>query len=336
MKYRQVNGTPLTVSEVGFGVWTVGTTWWGVGDRATGIALLRRAFELGITFFDTGDTYANGAAETILNEALGDVRDQIVIATKFGYDIYSNAEQPNQRERPHDWSPQYMRRALEGSLRRLGTDRIDYYQLHNPRLEAIQREDLFEELEAAKREGLIRAYGVALGPALDLRQVEEGVEAIRRGAPPQIIYNLLEQELGRGVFLAAREAGVSVFVRVPHASGLLDGTAAKAGDFAEGDHRRWRTNTPEKLAEWHEGLKKGDSLRFLEAGRTLGQAAIQFILREPSIASVLPNIYDLAGLEEFAAAPDVAPIGDPDFAHVQRLYGEGLALRKQLAPGGTR
>ena len=336
MKYRAVNGTPLTVSEVGFGVWTVGTTWWGVNDRATGIALLRRAFELGITFFDTGDTYANGAAETIVHEALGHVRDQIVIGTKFGYDIYSNAENPNQRERPHDWSPGYMRKALEGSLRRLETDYIDYYQLHNPRVGAIRRDDLFGELEEAKGEGLIRAYGVALGPALDLRQIEEGVAAIHRGAPPQIIYNLLEQELGEGVFPAARQANVSVFARVPHASGLLDGTAAKAGDFSEGDHRRWRTNTPEKLDQWKEGLAKAECLQFLAEGRTLGQAAIQFILREPSIVSVLPNIYDLAGLEEFAAATEVPPLSDADFERVQRMYHEGLALRPQLAPGGAR
>ena len=336
MKYREVHGTPLTVSEVGFGVWTVGTTWWGVGDRETGIALLRRAYDLGITFFDTGDTYANGAAETIVAEALGDVRDKIVIGTKFGYDIYSNAEQPNQRERPHDWSPRYMRRALEGSLQRLGTDYIDYYQLHNPRVEAIASDDLFEELEAAKSEGLIRAYGVALGPALDLRQIEEGVAAIHRGAPPQIIYNLLEQELGEGVFPSAREAGVAVFARVPHASGLLDGTAAKAGDFPEGDHRRWRTNSPEKLEQWKEGLAKAESLGFLESGRTLGQAAIQFILREPSIASILPNIYDRAGLEEFAAATEVPPISEAEYERVQRMYGEGLALRKEFATGGTR
>ena len=79
MEYRQIQGTPLTVSAVGFGVWTVGTTWWGVRDRAAGIDLLRRAFDLGVTFFDTADTYAGGDAETILAEALGHVRDRIVI-----------------------------------------------------------------------------------------------------------------------------------------------------------------------------------------------------------------------------------------------------------------
>ncbi len=338
MKYRQLKGTPLTVSEVGFGVWTVGTTWWGVQDRNEGIAMLRRAYELGITFFDTGDTYANGDAETIVAEALGDVRDNIVVATKFGYDIYSQAERPTQQERAHDWSPAYIRKALEGSLKRLGMDRIDYYQLHNPRIDAIaERNDLFAELDKAKSEGLIRAYGVALGPALDLRQGEEGCAAVNRGAPPQIIYNLMEQALGEAIFPDARAKDVSVLVRVPHASGLLDGTAAKAGDFPPGDHRNWRTNTPEKMDAWKTALAKVESLRFLERdGRTLGQAALQFILREPAVASAIPNIYNMAALEEFAAAVDAPALADGEYAAVQELYRSGFGLRPEVAAGGLR
>src|SRR5690606_10364269 len=90
MEYRELRGTGIRVSTIGFGVWTVGTTWWGVKERSVGIDLLRRAFDLGITFFDTADTYASGDAEVILREALGDRRDEIVIGTKFGYDIYNN------------------------------------------------------------------------------------------------------------------------------------------------------------------------------------------------------------------------------------------------------
>lgn len=334
MDYRELRGTPLTVSAVGFGVWTVGTNWWGINDRAEGIALLRRAFELGITFFDTGDTYGNGDAETIMREALGDVRDQVVIATKFGYDIYNHDPRPNQRERPQDWSPAYMRRALEGSLRRLGTDRIDYYQLHNPRIDDIQRADLLAELEKAKGEGLIRAYGVALGPAFDLRQRDEGIEAVRLGMPPQVIYNLLEQEIGAGIFPLARERDISVLVRVPHASGLLDGTASRSTEFPEGDHRRWRINTPEKRQQWEEALAKVEQLSFLAEGRTLGQAAIQFILREPSVASVIPNIYDRAGLEEFAGYAAARPLTGGEDERVQALYRDNFGTRQAAAVGG--
>lgn len=328
MEYRTIRGTGLTVSAVGFGVWTVGTNWWGVGDRDAGIALLRHAYELGITFFDTGDTYASGGAETIMREALGEVRDSIVIGTKFGYDIVNHPERPGQQERPHDWSPGYMRQALEASLERLGTDHVDLYQLHNPRLDAIRRDDLWDELESAKREGLIRAVGVALGPALDLRQVDEAIEAIRlRGAAPQIIYNLLEQQLGERIFPVARAHQVSVLVRVPHASGLLDGSVARETTFAPGDHRNWRLTTNERRKAWLEdGLRKLEHLGFLTQGRTIGQAAIQFVLKEPVVASVLPNIYDEAGLEDFAGATGVAPLSDADYARVQELYADNFGL----------
>jgi aryl-alcohol dehydrogenase-like predicted oxidoreductase len=328
MEYRKIAGTPLTVSAVGFGVWTVGTTWWGVKDRATGIDLLRRAFDLGVTFFDTADTYASGDAETILREALGDVRERIVIGTKFGYDIYNHPDRPGQQERPHDWSPAYLRKALEGSLRRLGTDCIDFYQLHNPRLDAIERDDVFAELEKAKDEGLIRAYGTALGPAFDLRQVDESIASIRlRKAPPQIIYNLLEQGIGAEIFETARENGVSVLVRVPHASGLLDGSVRSDTEFEPGDHRNWRVTTNERRKAWLEdGLVKVEHLAFLEEGRTIGQAAIQFILHEPAVASVLPNIYDRAGLEEFATATDTSPLSDDEYTRVQDLCARNFGL----------
>lgn len=328
MQYRPLAGTDLVLSGVGFGVWTVGTNWWGVNDRELGIALLRRAFELGITFFDTGNTYGDGAAETILREALGDRRREIVIGTKFGYAIWENAPRESQRERPHDWSPGAMRRSLEESLERLGTDVIDLYQLHNPRLDAIRDDALWAELEAVKREGLVRAVGVALGPALDPRQIDEAIEAIRlRGAVPQIIYNLLERILGEPVFPVAREAGVGVLVRVPHASGLLEGRVHRDTDFAPNDHRYWRVNTNEKRRAWlEEGLQKVEQLRFLESGRTLGQAAIQYILEEPSVASVLPNIYDMEGLEEFATYDRAAPLSPAELEQVERLQRAGFGL----------
>ena len=328
MRYRQIGGTELTVSEVGFGVWTVGTTWWGVKDRDLGVRLLQRAFDLGITFFDTADTYSNGDAEVILRDALGDKREQIVIGTKFGYDIYSNPASQGQQERPHDWSPAYMRRALEESLRRLGTDHVDYYQLHNPRMDAIEAEELWVELHRAKDEGLIRAFGTALGPAFNLRQAEEGVASIeRRQAPPQIIYNLFEQEIGARIFATARQAGISVLVRVPHASGLLDGTVKSDVEFEPGDHRNWRLTTDERRKAWLEdGLLKLDQLAFLEEGRTMGQAALQFVLHEPSVASVIPNIYDLAGLEEFATFDRARDLSDAEYARVQELSARNFDL----------
>ncbi len=335
MEYRRLQGTDLTVSTIAFGVWTVATDWWGVRDRALGLQMLRRAFDLGITYFDGADSYGSGEAETMLRDALIEKRSQVVIGTKFGYDIYNHPDSKGQQERPQDWSPAYMRKALEASLRRLGTDYIDLYQLHNPRIDAIARDDLWAELIRARDEGLIRAFGTALGPALQERQIEEGLTSIRlRRAPPQIIYNLFERDLGAAVFPVAEDEGVSVLVRVPHASGLLDRTVKKDTEFAPGDHRNWRVTTNERRKRWLEdGLLKLARLSFLESGRTMGQAALRFILRQPAVAAISPNIYDVAGLEEFARYDAAAGLSDADLRRLDDLIEDDFGLRAGASSG---
>ncbi len=331
MRYRRIGTTEVTVSEVGFGVWTVSTSWWGVKDEAFGVKLLEQAFDLGITFFDTADTYGNGLGETILAKALGGRRDRITIGTKFGYDFYHHTSRRGHEELPHDWRPEYVRFALEESLKRLQTDRVDIYQLHNPRLDAMKRDDLFATLEALKQEGKIRAFGPALGPAIAERQVEEGAYAIEQHHSDivYVIYNLLEQMLGEGLFAPARQHNTSVLVRVPHASGLLDGTVKPETVFREDDHRFHRVSTEERKHQWQvNGLKKVEQLNFLWEGRSrsLAQAAIQYILAEPAIASVLPNIYNEQLLREFATASDLPGLTSEDLARVNELYAANFGL----------
>lgn len=331
MQYRNFPGTDIQASTVGFGVWTVATTWWGINDRAVGIDLLRQALDLGITFYDTADTYDDGGAETILAEAFPERRDEITIATKFGYDIYNHPPSANQRERPHNWTPEYLRFAVEKSLERLQTDRIDFYQLHNPRMDALSSDDLLAELESLKAAGKIRSYGAALGPAIDPRQADESVHVIENTgmAGVQIIYNLLEQQIGAPIFESARKHGKAVLTRVPHASGLLEGNLHTETTFAPGDHRNWRMTTNEAKRAWlDKGLLKVEKLGFLTegTGRTISQAAIQFILSEPSIVSVLPNIYDAPQLAELAAAADVPPLTPEERAKVADLYANDFHL----------
>ncbi len=332
MKYRPLTGTSLKVSEVGFGLWTIGTTMWGVAgdDYTTGVGLLRKALNLGINFFDTADVYGDGKGETLLAQAFAGRRDEIVIATKFGYDFYNHpGVQPGQRERPHSWTPAYIRTACERSLQRLQTDRIDLYQLHNPRLDAIRNDEIFETLDALKREGKILTYGTALGPAIDARQIDEGIATItERHAPTQIIYNLLEQMLGEKILPVARAAGnTNVFVRVPHSSGLLEGAYDTTTTFDKNDHRSFRVTNDEKRKAWLlDGLKKVEQLGFLtgKTGRTIGQAAIQFILTDTAIGSVLPNIYNERQLTEFAA--DTPPLTANELAGVARLHASNFGL----------
>ena len=337
MKYRQLHGTERTISAVGFGVWTIGTTMWGVAgdDYTTGVGLLHQALDLGINFFDTADVYGDGKGETLLAQAFAGRRDEIVIATKFGYDFYNHpGVQPGQRERPHNWTPAFIRTACERSLQRLQTDRIDLYQLHNPRVDAIRDDAIFATLEALKCEGKILAYGTALGPAIDPRQIDEAIASItERNAPPQIIYNLLEPLLGEKVFPVARAHGpVNVFVRVPHSSGLLEGAYTEATTFDKHDHRSFRLTSDARRNAWLlDGLKKVRQLAFLTGatGRTIGQAALQFVLAESAVGAVLPNIYIATQLAEFAAAVDTPPLTADELAAVAQLSATNFGLPAQ-------
>ncbi len=333
MRYRRFGNTDLVASEIGFGVWTVTAGWWGDYTDEDAVALLREALDLGVTFFDTADTYGAGRGETVLAKALaGEPRDRVVISTKFGYDFYTHTERRGQQERPQDWSPRFVRFALEQSLRRLNTDYIDLYQLHNARFDAIDRDDLFEQLESFKVAGKIRHYGVALGPAIGW--LDEGIAAMtrRKITSLQIIYNLLEQDPGRRFFPTARDRAVGIMVRVPHSSGLLEGKYTEGTRFAQGDHRRHRPR------EWlTRGLKKLERLAFLTEGRgrTIGQAALKFILAQPSVTTVLPNIYHSDQLREFAAASDLPDLTGEDLARIQELYEHDFYLDGTAAASGT-
>jgi aryl-alcohol dehydrogenase-like predicted oxidoreductase len=329
MRYRRLGGSDLVASEVGFGVWTVGTPMWGITDETVGIRLLRKALDLGITFYDTADVYGDGLGESLLAKAFEGNRHQVVYSTKFGYDFYTHpGVQPGQRERPQEWRPAYVRRACEESLRRLDTDRIDLYQLHNPRIDTLRKDDLFAELERLKAEGKIRHYGATLGPAIDIRQAEEGRACIvERRMITQIIFNLFEQQVGGPLIPLAREHQVGLMVRVPHSSGLLEGRYSRATTFGPNDHRFFRVNTDARRKAWLEdGLKKVQRLRFLTdgKGRTIAQAAIRWILAEPCFACVLPNVYTDEQLAEFAAASDVPDLTAEEVRTVGELHARNF------------
>ena len=329
MRYRTIADTGIEVSEVGFGVWTVAAGWWGAFSDAEAATLLRQAFDRGVNFFDTADTYGNGRGETILAQAFpGADRDEIVIGTKFGYDWESQIGERREghQEAPHCFEPAFIERALEGSLRRLGTDRIDCYQIHNARMEHLQNDDVWTFLDKARQAGKVRTVGVALGPAIGW--LDEGLYALRE-LPVEIvhtIYNALELDPGRALIEAAREHQRSLLVRVPHSSGMLEGAYTADTVFDENDHRRhrprsWLTN----------GLKKIEQLDFLTAatGGTLGQAALRYILKDDVVVSTFPNIYGLPQIEEFVGASECGDVQPDVAARVEALYAENYGLPRE-------
>ena len=323
MKYRQLGNTDLSVSEVGFGVWTVGTSWWGKIEEPQSINLLRQAFDLGVNFFDTGDTYGEGYGEEILAKALKQQRHDIVIGTKFGYDFYTHVVREGHKERPQKWTPGFVRYACEQSLRRLDTDYIDLYQLHNPKMDAIEDDELFDTLDELVKEGKILHYGFAIGP--DIGWEEEGTAAVeyRDAQVMQIIYSILEQDPARAWFPLARERKTGLITRVPHASGMLDGTYTKDTVFEASDHRSHRRQ------EWlNTSLAKIAHLDFLmeNMDATIGQIAIKFALSEDMVASVLPNITKIPQLTEFAAASETEDIPQEFLDQLNELYDENFLV----------
>ena len=324
MKFRKLPRTDLVLSEVGFGVWTVGTNWWGKIEDADKAALLENAVEEGINFFDTADTYGDGFGEEILATVLGHKRNDIVIATKFGYDIYDPTPRDGHKERAQKFDKEFVKYACEQSLRRLGTDYIDLYQAHNIKLADLERDELFETLEQLQFEGKIRHYGVALGP--DIGWVEEGEYTLtqRQVASAQVIYSVMEQDPAKHFMRLAEENEIGLLSRVPHASNTLTGEFdAGLPTFDADDHRAHRKN------EWlEEAMRKVARVRFLvqEDTRTMAQSAIQFVLKQPSIISVLPNFTNLSELKEYTSALETPEISDEEQAKLDELWEHGFDI----------
>ncbi|PYK23530.1 MAG: aldo/keto reductase [Verrucomicrobia bacterium] len=329
MKFRAYKNTDLTVSEVGFGLWTISTGWWGNFTEGEAIALMHKAFDLGITLFDAADTYGNGLSEELIAKAFPNQRDEIVIATKVGYDFlhYGQARGRGQREIPQDFSPEAVTRATDAALNRLKTDRIDLLQLHNIRMEQVYDDALWTTLENLKAEGKVRYYGMALGPAIGW--LYEGMNCIRERnmTSVQHIYNMLEQYPGRDFHEAATDAckDTMFLIRVTHSSGMLEGKYTAETTFPPTDHRSHRPRS------WLlNGVKKIEQLRFLEnSARTLGQAALLWLLADDRVASTLPNIYNEEQLVEFAKAPECPPLTADDMAKIAELYSDNFGIEEE-------
>jgi len=338
MHHREFPGTGVSVSEVGFGLWTISTGWWGEKTDDEAVAMLREAHDThGITFFDAADAYGNGRSERQLAEAFGTIRDRVVYGTKIGYDIYDAAAQAARRgqsELPQRFDPPFMRRAVEQCLRRLDTDYIDVLQLHNVKMAHVRDPLIWETLRELTREGKIRAWGAAFGPAIGW--LYEAVELVEREPDIntiQMIWNILEQHPGTAMLDAARaHAPNCVFnIRVTHASGMLEGKYTEDTVFPENDHRRHRPRS------WLiNGVRKVRTLDFLTARVTLGQAALQWLLAEPRVVTTLPNIYDREQLAEFAAASDAPPLTPEQMRRVADLARQNFGVAEEpMAYKGT-
>ena len=322
MKYDTLGSTGIEVSEVGFGAWVVGTDWWGDRTREQAIQMVQHAVDRDVTFFDTGDVYGHGDSEELVGQALAEVRDEVTVSTKVGYDFYNNP-QAGHGELPKKVTPEWIRTALDRSLDRLNMDHVELLMLHNANVDEVTP-DVLETLDELQEEGKVEAIGWALGPSIGW--LADGDAAVANEFDAlQTVFNLFEQTPGQHFIDTIREANAdtSVLARVPHSSGLLNEQVTPETELEEGDHRGHRPT------EWYEtGWEKVETLRFLERDgeRTMGQAAIQWLLAHDEVTSVTPTFRTNDDIDEWAGAPDTPPLSDEEYDRVQSLYHDNFGI----------
>ncbi|WP_421378279.1 aldo/keto reductase [Bacillus salacetis] len=317
MNYRELGNTGIKISEVSLGTWAIGGSWGKTSD-AEALKSLEYAIDQGVNFFDTADVYGDGHSEELLAKATKGKEDEIYIATKFCRqgDIFD----------PQNYSYEQVKSYCEDSLRRLGREAIDLYQIHCPATEILRDGSVFEVLDRLKDEGKIRNYGVSV------ETVEEGLISLKNPNVKslQIIFNMFRQKPLEELIPQAYKNGVGLLVRLPLASGLLTGKFSSDHVFEEDDHRNFNENGEAfNVGETFAGLgfKKGvelaDQLKWVSEGRnSMASASLRWILDQKEITAVIPGFKNLEQVQGNLSAIEEKPFSEEEQQRIKRFYEE--------------
>jgi aryl-alcohol dehydrogenase-like predicted oxidoreductase len=318
MQYTQLGERGPRVSRIAFGNWSAGGDWGSV-DREAAIGATRQALDLGITLFDTARAYGFGAAERLLGEALRpeiqSARESIVIATKGGL---RNDDGLTVR----DSSPDALRRDLEASLRDLGTDYVDIYQVHWPD-PATPIATTAETLDGFVHEGLVRFVGVSNYDPREMTTFQD-VRPIDTLQPP---YHLFRRDIETSILPFAREHGIGVLVYGPLAHGLLTGRMSEETTFPADD---WRSKSDLFVGE---SFRRNvnvvrDLTQFADRrDATVAQLAIAWALANPAVDVAIVGARSPEQIRQTARATDLR-LWPEDMAQIE------LILRGEVAVGG--
>ncbi len=317
MDQRILGRTGMSVSPLCLGAMMFGQ--WGEPDHDTSIAIIHRALEAGITFIDTADVYSQGESEVIVGKALAaGRRDDVILATKFhgqmglAHDApWGTGGDPNRRGNSRRW----IVRAVEDSLRRLGTDWIDLYQVHRPERET-EVEETLSALTDLQRQGKIRAFGSSTFPAHEMAEAQWVSErrSLGRFVTEQPPYSILVRRAEADVLPVAQRHGLGVIPWSPLAGGWLTGGYRK-GREAPASSRGQRVPARYDLTrpENQRKLEAADALAVLaeEAGITLVHLALAFVLQHPAVTApiigprTMPHLESQLGAVDVTLSPDV-------------------------------
>lgn len=311
MKYRTLGKTGLKVSEVGFGAWAIGGNKYGNSYGATddneSLKAIFKAIELGCNFFDTADLYGRGHSEELLGYALSKLnRNDFVIATKVGADFYSGITKMN-------FTENYIRFALDNSMKRLNTNYIDIYQLHNPPLEKIKSGEIFEIMDKLKKEGKINFVGLCIDDAI------EGLEALKHNTIDtiQVVYNIFDQDQNEDLFPFISNKNVGIIARETLANGLLTGLYNENTYFPSGDFRHtWPVSYIRSRTQAAQNLKP-----LLNSNiNSLPKLAIKFVLENNFVGVTIPGCKYEKHAEENMLVSSLSKIDHATMEKIKNLY----------------
>jgi aryl-alcohol dehydrogenase-like predicted oxidoreductase len=307
--------TGITISEIGLGCWAIGGPFWdrggwmgyGDADDTESIRCLRRAAELGVTFFDTADVYGCGHSEELVGEAFAG-RSDIVVSTKFGFTF----DPATKKVIGTDASPAAIRVSLEASLRRLRRDTIDLYsfQLWDHPLDKAG--EVLSVLDDLVTEGKIRSYCWLTDDPERVRYFATGKHCAGTGQ----LLNVLEQD--PKLIAMCEELGLPILARRPLGMGLLTGKFTTSTEFPENDMRR-RFGWDFKVAKHADKLAKLDRIRgvLTRNGRTLSQGAIAWVWARSALAVPVPGFKNAKQLEENIAAAHFGLLAPEDMQEIE-------------------
>lgn len=298
MHYRTFGATGIKVSAYALGAMMFGAI--GNPDHEDSVRIIHKALDAGINFIDTADQYSAGESEQIVGKAIAGRRDSVVLATKFGLPMGTD---PNRQGASRRW----ITRAVEGSLRRLGTDHIDLYQLHRPD-PATDLEETLAALTDLVRAGKIRAFGTSKLPASDIVEAQwaaekRGLYPLRSEQPP---YSILDRGIEREVLPVTQRHGMGTLVFSPLAGGLLTGRVRRG---QEGDLRRTRMfrhmRDERRLDAVEQIVQVAD-----RAGLTMTHLAVAFAISHPGVTSAIIGPRTMAQLDDLLAGVDTVLTDD--------------------------
>jgi aryl-alcohol dehydrogenase-like predicted oxidoreductase len=322
MKYRKLGRHGPDVSALGLGCMSMGiagTYTSSVRNDDDAIALIHRAIDLGITLLDTADVY--GDSERQVGKAIKGRRDQVVLATKFGFTTGIGAE-----KRPIDGSPAYVRKACEASLVRLGVDSIDLYYLH--RVDAsVAIDETVGAMAELVRAGKVKHLGLSEPSVASLRRAH----AVHPIAAVQSEYSLFSRDPEDELLPALEELGIALVAYSPLGRGFLGGRFRKLDDLAPDD---WRRNNPRFQGEnFAKNLALVDHLNELaeKKTRTPAQLALAWLLCRHDNVVPIPGTSSLQRLEENAEAVDVE-LGEADLHRIEQISPRGAVAGRRYDP----